>query len=699
MASSDSAVDFLLECTICLCRFDDPRTLPCLHTFCLRCLSEHVKASRVGSKFLCPSCRKDCALPNGKVQDFPKNFLMNTLTDMVASRTFSLDSATAADDTLSSLVDFTTGSKDSRQCGNWEADDPHSEAVVFCRECGQNFCSGCRDAHKMFPATRKHVLTPIETKDQMLQPEKATAPKLARSLSLTQCTSHPDTVLTMYCLTCRQLICKTCAAASHHKHKYERLEAVVAKCRSELDTMNDSVTELVAFSKEALVQLGLRQTELKEDLALANTEVDTTAEKLCEQIRGQQATLKKRIADMGRDALEKTSTSRDDLTKRIAHLESFCSYHRNLQQHGREVDLIRHTPALREQLGKIRRSKIHSADMNLKIDRVPFTEGLAQVGCASLQVLQKQAVSESKAGTPQFSQPRLLYGIILGTRVCVTGLTLIGRHLFVTNSEGPNVWVYTPEGRFIKGIRVPGLDRPTGMARVSDVKRRIVLVENSMLPDKKQLHYVTLTADNNIKKHAVHKLAYTPEGVSADEYTGNVIVTSSIPKQLVIYDGKMVQKSIIQLSDITFCQPVAAVKTDYGFSVVDFFNSKVALLDEQGQLLHRYGQEKKLLHPQHVVRHPSGLLVADKDKHRILLLTQELPFQQYFIQGVGTPTCLFWDNNTERLYVGQEGGATQSVIKVYTWQGAKSKIDQSSAQNMPAVLTDHYTLTLKLQRV
>ena len=46
----------LLECSICLETFEEPRTLPCLHSFCKKCLENFVDGKR-DSELNCPVCR------------------------------------------------------------------------------------------------------------------------------------------------------------------------------------------------------------------------------------------------------------------------------------------------------------------------------------------------------------------------------------------------------------------------------------------------------------------------------------------------------------------------------------------------------------------------------------------------------------------------------------------------------------------
>ncbi|KAI0221542.1 hypothetical protein LSAT2_027143, partial [Lamellibrachia satsuma] len=50
-----------LSCTLCLNRFDDPKVLPCLHTFCRRCLEEQLRRDRT-KRLLCPTCKQEAPL-------------------------------------------------------------------------------------------------------------------------------------------------------------------------------------------------------------------------------------------------------------------------------------------------------------------------------------------------------------------------------------------------------------------------------------------------------------------------------------------------------------------------------------------------------------------------------------------------------------------------------------------------------------
>jgi hypothetical protein len=75
---------FIIEsavCSICLDEFIDPRGLPCLHTFCFRCLNDVFSRYQPGEMIPCPNCRCTFQLPPNGVDDIPCNFFIRNLLD------------------------------------------------------------------------------------------------------------------------------------------------------------------------------------------------------------------------------------------------------------------------------------------------------------------------------------------------------------------------------------------------------------------------------------------------------------------------------------------------------------------------------------------------------------------------------------------------------------------------------------------
>jgi len=71
----------ITTCPTCLEDCKNPKSLPCLHTFCLHCLQEHWKNQCTGDKVPCPVCRKELTIPDEGLDALPHNFFVQNLID------------------------------------------------------------------------------------------------------------------------------------------------------------------------------------------------------------------------------------------------------------------------------------------------------------------------------------------------------------------------------------------------------------------------------------------------------------------------------------------------------------------------------------------------------------------------------------------------------------------------------------------
>ncbi len=83
--------DFL-TCTLCSELFTNPRALPCLHSFCYKCLSVLLGKNYSSSNtynnnqmLRCPLCEEDHPIPSNGASGFRQDFRMKALTDKLKS--------------------------------------------------------------------------------------------------------------------------------------------------------------------------------------------------------------------------------------------------------------------------------------------------------------------------------------------------------------------------------------------------------------------------------------------------------------------------------------------------------------------------------------------------------------------------------------------------------------------------------------
>ena len=87
-ARIQSPIDFIVECGICMDVYQDPRILPCGHTFCLKCLQEIHRRRTDNCKEkneICALCKQQWEIPHGEMQNIPKNFVVGQIISSLPS--------------------------------------------------------------------------------------------------------------------------------------------------------------------------------------------------------------------------------------------------------------------------------------------------------------------------------------------------------------------------------------------------------------------------------------------------------------------------------------------------------------------------------------------------------------------------------------------------------------------------------------
>ena len=133
MASAD-----LLSCSLCLGEYEDPRALPCLHTYCLKCLIQLRQSNPIGNTMRCPICQEDHRLPANGVYGFRQDFRIKNLMEM-------------------GMPMAPIGPSVKNTMCQWH---PEMEATLYCKKVGCNravLCVQCAEQ-----SHRNHFIYPIK---------------------------------------------------------------------------------------------------------------------------------------------------------------------------------------------------------------------------------------------------------------------------------------------------------------------------------------------------------------------------------------------------------------------------------------------------------------------------------------------------------------------------------------------------------
>ena len=118
-----------LTCPVCLDHYTNPKTLPCLHSFCQHCLEGLPLDKKNETYYLsCPTCRHCTELPEEGAGAFPVAFTLNNLKEMRSLIKHAADLST----------DLSAPHQDEAMCS-----DHGKPFEFFCETCETIICSHC----------------------------------------------------------------------------------------------------------------------------------------------------------------------------------------------------------------------------------------------------------------------------------------------------------------------------------------------------------------------------------------------------------------------------------------------------------------------------------------------------------------------------------------------------------------------------
>ena len=237
IAKENSAVvelvglDYAEQCGICELDYVNPKSLKCLHSFCLDCLTEKVTAGE--TSVTCPTCYESTCLPNKGVNGLITNYM---LIEKQERKSF----------------EQTLKEKDACiiPCTSCE-NDSENKAVAWCRECQDYMCEGAAKYHKEQRITKGHDVISLEKLQSEGLPSKVGEPNERK------CPKHKDEKLKFYCETCEVPFCRDCEIIDHprsEKHKQVYLEDAVRKRSDEIHKEAERCQRVAVGVDDAIAQ-------------------------------------------------------------------------------------------------------------------------------------------------------------------------------------------------------------------------------------------------------------------------------------------------------------------------------------------------------------------------------------------------------------------------------------------------------------
>ena len=259
------------ECPLCLETVNNPKTLPCLHSFCLECLDKHANFARrqLQATIKCPVCQTSFQIPEGdSFKNLPTSYHLNRLVDVLALK----DSGAQA-----------------QKCGSC---DENNTASSYCFVCQSFLCSPCFEAHQRLKATRGHrnvVIEKLQVQDVQ---------ELIHRRVLCSQQYHENQPLEFYCEECKVPICHKCSVVSHNRHTMTDSEKVAQVQKMQMiDALEKVEAETVVYENEIRKQTELMDDDRNEILSCEKKMTDLV-EELIRDLREYEKDMKTKFSEI-----------------------------------------------------------------------------------------------------------------------------------------------------------------------------------------------------------------------------------------------------------------------------------------------------------------------------------------------------------------------------------------------------------------
>ena len=252
-----------LTCAICLDLYTNPRTLPCLHSFCQQCI-QHMSTQPLKKEFSCPICLSPTVLPEPGPGGFPVAFHFENLKEVYNLMNKIRDQQVICDNCTT------------------------ADATGHCKECNQFFCQECIDMHKKWARFATHKLLSLADNVTLVSPVS-----FAKQVKIINCSVHGNP-LELFCKTCEDVVCQSCIAADHKAHDYSGADYYRRRCQK-LEFYLNSVREKMTAVSNALVALTNRENEVREQGEAIKEEIHLMMEELVDVLKQSERQLTREV--------------------------------------------------------------------------------------------------------------------------------------------------------------------------------------------------------------------------------------------------------------------------------------------------------------------------------------------------------------------------------------------------------------------
>ena len=325
--ASGSAEDLEEESVYMLCGLckkppvdTSPKLLPCLHSFCLKCLEERFaeqQQEKVPSttasvssnsipRLKCPNCGQEFLVPPKGVHGFLDNqFVLENIGKLQRKQ--------------ENVNRFCTSCED------------NSPASSFCLNCSDWLCDACVSAHQRVRVTKDHT---IQSEAEYLENSESADVKPIF------CSIHPQESLKLFCANCEKLTCRDCQLLEHKDHKYQFIKEAAVSYKDYLRGQLNRLYEQAQPLTESIREVEKAAKGLQEREETIASEIRKSSEMLVKAVKQRENVLLTELKALVHFKHKLLSKQNKDLRLMQKILQHNYGFTRHVLKNGSDMGLL-----------------------------------------------------------------------------------------------------------------------------------------------------------------------------------------------------------------------------------------------------------------------------------------------------------------------------------------------------------------------
>ncbi|XP_035501632.2 E3 ubiquitin-protein ligase TRIM33 isoform X2 [Scophthalmus maximus] len=303
-------VNLLDTCAVCKqslqSRECQPKLLPCLHSFCLKCIPQPDRQISV-----------QVPGPHGQADTHIVNVMRCSVCHQDYKQSDIVDNHFVKDTTEATS---TSDEKSAQVCTSCE---DNAGTIGFCVECGEWLCQTCVEAHQRVKITKDHKIRTKEDADA-----DASSDSVATSGQRPVfCPIHRQEPLKLFCETCDTLTCRDCQLLEHKEHRYQFLEEAFQHQKAIIESSIAKLQEKKNYVHYSASQVQSRLKELNDTHRKVEHEIKIAVFTLINEINKKGKSLLQQLESVTKERSMRLVAQHKDtaqLGQQINHVLNFC---------------------------------------------------------------------------------------------------------------------------------------------------------------------------------------------------------------------------------------------------------------------------------------------------------------------------------------------------------------------------------------